>query len=120
MVDNRILILEIVFFLLFHFVPLLLVSACIFINFDERGRGIKSKLFSNFPCCDLYFRISSCKFGLARQKQHALRYRTTALLTPRYIYFFAPIPIDANSSYRFILGLQKPSVVLIEIVVVEG
>ena len=80
MVDNRILILEIVFFLLFHFVPLLLVSACIFINFDERGRGIKSKLFSNFPCCDLYFRISSCKFGLARQKQHALRYSTIPLI----------------------------------------
>ena len=82
MVENRILILEIVSFLLFHFVPLLLVSACIFINFDERGRGIKSKLFSNFPCSmgDLYFRISSCKFGLARQKQHALRYSTIPLI----------------------------------------
>ena len=59
MVDNRILILEIVSFLLFHFVPLLLVSACIFINFDERGRGIiKSKLFFEFPLLylgDLYF-----------------------------------------------------------------
>ena len=87
MVDNRILNLEIVSFLLFHFVPLLLVSACILQfnrNFDERGRGIiKSKLFFEFPLLylgDLYFRISSCKFGLARQKQHALRYSTIPLI----------------------------------------